>query len=485
MNRSQLINLALIACAAGSGCAGAEQAHPHQVGATHANAMQARHSADEPAAREQDSVLAERTLQRIDDELGALRRRGADAGVIADYEVYRESVKAMLERELESNQAQATAREASGTGLSPVEPYEPRRPTRNGSGSDADREFRESLGEFDDYLSNEQAEATRWAQSVEDEIDEQMTDLAQEAAAAVERLRQKGINVDTRTPPEGAQGREGQEGLESPESDGEQQGTPPGAQEEQGSQQQQGSQEQRGSQGQQGSQEQQGAQGQQGTQQQQGQQSASQGGQGEQGEGGQQGNQNASGASNQQRAGSGASGGGAAADHQEGVNWGEEPGDGVGGAGEPDPGDQTGEDRKGESAGEGGSGGAPKDDRSTDDGEDDEGTVGDERTGEGRGGSPEGSESESTGRGTDGTGNREGGSKSGGGSGSEEGASGGGGSGPGEESDEQDEEKAARDRSGADDDIVARQLREAAERETDPELKRKLWEEYDRYKGNR
>jgi len=33
-----------------------------------------------------------------------------------------------------------------------------------------------------------------------------------------------------------------------------------------------------------------------------------------------------------------------------------------------------------------------------------------------------------------------------------------------------------------DDDIVARQLREAAEQETDPELKKKLWEEYRKYK---
>ncbi|MGW8161384.1 MAG: hypothetical protein ACWGN1_03970, partial [Desulfobulbales bacterium] len=32
------------------------------------------------------------------------------------------------------------------------------------------------------------------------------------------------------------------------------------------------------------------------------------------------------------------------------------------------------------------------------------------------------------------------------------------------------------------DDIVARQLREAAEKETDPELKEKLWEEYRKYK---
>ena len=35
---------------------------------------------------------------------------------------------------------------------------------------------------------------------------------------------------------------------------------------------------------------------------------------------------------------------------------------------------------------------------------------------------------------------------------------------------------------GSDDDLVARQLREAAEKEPDPELKRKLWEEYRRYK---
>ena len=36
---------------------------------------------------------------------------------------------------------------------------------------------------------------------------------------------------------------------------------------------------------------------------------------------------------------------------------------------------------------------------------------------------------------------------------------------------------------GHDDDIVARQLREAAENETDPELREKLWKEYEEYKG--
>ena len=40
-----------------------------------------------------------------------------------------------------------------------------------------------------------------------------------------------------------------------------------------------------------------------------------------------------------------------------------------------------------------------------------------------------------------------------------------------------------RNKLNADDDIVARQLREAAEKETDPELKEKLWDEYRKYKA--
>ena len=35
---------------------------------------------------------------------------------------------------------------------------------------------------------------------------------------------------------------------------------------------------------------------------------------------------------------------------------------------------------------------------------------------------------------------------------------------------------------GSDDDIVARQLREAAMKETDPELRERLWDEYRKYK---
>jgi hypothetical protein len=53
--------------------------------------------------------------------------------------------------------------------------------------------------------------------------------------------------------------------------------------------------------------------------------------------------------------------------------------------------------------------------------------------------------------------------------------------GSGENSTNRDDRYADQD----DDDIVARQLREAAEKETDPELKEKLWKEYEAYKKNR
>lgn len=58
-----------------------------------------------------------------------------------------------------------------------------------------------------------------------------------------------------------------------------------------------------------------------------------------------------------------------------------------------------------------------------------------------------------------------------------------GGKGTGDES-TRDSKTGERERE-QDDDIVARQLREAAEKETDPELKEKLWKEYEAYKASR
>lgn len=66
--------------------------------------------------------------------------------------------------------------------------------------------------------------------------------------------------------------------------------------------------------------------------------------------------------------------------------------------------------------------------------------------------------------------------------GDEGGASRGGGAGPGARQQGGKQAAPADIPDGSDDDVVARQLREAAEKETDPELKKKLWEEYRKYK---
>lgn len=55
---------------------------------------------------------------------------------------------------------------------------------------------------------------------------------------------------------------------------------------------------------------------------------------------------------------------------------------------------------------------------------------------------------------------------------------------PGDRAGSLSEEEERRYGRGEDDDIVARQLREAALKESDPELRKKLWKEYETYKGN-
>ena len=112
------------------------------------------------------------------------------------------------------------------------------------------------------------------------------------------------------------------------------------------------------------------------------------------------------------------------------------------------------------------------------DGSEGDGSEGDSSEGEGSEG--EGSEAGSEGEGQE-TGGSPGGNREGGQPGDQRAG------GPEDSSEGSGENGSDRDQpsdipDGSDDDVVARQLREAAEKETDPELKAKLWEEYRRYK---
>jgi hypothetical protein len=419
------------------------------------------------------------TYERIKKDLDELRvQPDVDPGVLADYATYLDRVRAMMEvhqnivREMESVSIGAPEPPiADWPRIDPAE-FDPALPEANDALSELDRELNESLSEFDSYLLEEQYEARRRMARMDEVSSEEMTDLAREAAAAVERLRDKGIDIDTSTPPE-QQG--GQQGDPSQQQGGEQ-----GQQGEQGGQQgQQGQQgEQGGQQGQQG-----GQQGEQGGQQ--GQQGGQQGqpGSGSPGQGGFPGESDQSGgASGQQQGGETGGGGGGAA-------GGPMTGGGGAGGNEGADGDQSG----GGASGQGGEGeGEGESGESGESGEAGDGESGTSAGGSGTSG--EGGESGGGGQGGGSAGgSASGGSGDAGGSGSGSGGSGqetgtqpngspGSGSGNG---DDEDPSTRTGDRPPADDDdIVARQLREAAERETDPELKEKLWEEYDRYKGS-
>jgi len=115
-------------------------------------------------------------------------------------------------------------------------------------------------------------------------------------------------------------------------------------------------------------------------------------------------------------------------------------------------------------------------------GDEGDGSTGSGTSGDGRDGSASGTRA-GEGSGTDGASD---GSAGAGGAGAGEGSAGGGRAG-GQGGAGTPDGRGAHGRpadipDGSDDDVVARQLREAAEKETDPELKAKLWDEYRRYK---
>ena len=333
------------------------------------------------AGAREDLVVAELTIERIERALNALRDQpDADPLVLADYQAYYDAVCAMAEKQQEVVRAMAAVNDGNapivddGAWPQPeADVFAPPLPESTDELARLERELTESLQEFDAFLLREQYEAARRMDRIDEASSEEMTGLAQEAADAVERLRDRGIDIDTSAPPSDSQGQS--------------QSQSPG----QGQDQSQGG----------------GMPGQ------------------EQGSGG------------QPQAGDVGDMGG----DMGGEMGGEQEGDASGGGSTTRP---EGEEGEGESG--------PPDDGTKQDG---------------------------TGEGADGTRQTGGGAA---GSGESSGPSRGGTSGTGEDV----SEPVAGDRPPADDDdIVARQLREAAERETDPVLKEKLWEEYDRYKGNK
>jgi len=163
-------------------------------------------SADAANARLQEArenlQTSRETEKRIADELEHLKNSGnASAETVKDYEDYLARVQAMTAENRKILEQMETAYNRhspdatnSDTAV-PNEPdrmYDPSIPEEQAVDKVAalDKEFNESLAQFDDKLLKEMDE-------IRAESTKKLQDLAQEAADAAKRLRDKGVDVDT------------------------------------------------------------------------------------------------------------------------------------------------------------------------------------------------------------------------------------------------------------------------------------------------
>lgn len=170
-----------------------------------------------------DLRVSEATERRIAAELEKLKQSGnASEEDIRNYEAYHERVQAMVaeNRKIVGKMEAAQARHSSASkGSKPASstasemgsaPSIPEELTQDEVAA-LDRQLSASLGEFDAMLLKEM-------ESIETESAEKMRDLAQEAAAAARRLKQKGVDIGSdaseSTDAASKQGEPGEEGQQ-------------------------------------------------------------------------------------------------------------------------------------------------------------------------------------------------------------------------------------------------------------------------------
>jgi hypothetical protein len=146
--------------------------------------------------------ISEATEKRIAAELEQLKKSGAASSeTIKNYEIYHESVQEMVaeNRKIVAQMEAAKARHSSGAESSEttaagqldnmLDPEIPEAQTTDEVAA-LDRQLNASLNEFDSRLLKEMDE-------IREESAAKMHDLAQEAAEAAKRLREKGVDVNT------------------------------------------------------------------------------------------------------------------------------------------------------------------------------------------------------------------------------------------------------------------------------------------------
>jgi hypothetical protein len=177
-------------------------------------------TADAKLAKARDDLrVSQATEKRIAAELERRKKSGnASAEDIRNYETYLERVQAMvaenrktvekMERAYAEHPPHSPGQKTSGESPKSPDPQIPEEQTQDPV-AELDRQLSASLTEFDGMLLKEM-------ETIETESAAKMRDLAQEAAEAAKRLKEKGVELDTddsKAPDaESTQSKEGQQG---------------------------------------------------------------------------------------------------------------------------------------------------------------------------------------------------------------------------------------------------------------------------------
>ncbi|MEE9613020.1 MAG: hypothetical protein V3W19_17325, partial [Desulfatiglandales bacterium] len=162
-----------------------------------------------------DLRISEATEARIASELEQLKKSGnASDEILADYEIYLGRVQEMvlenrnIVQKMEALYARYAPRRESPGGSASADPSNvpgPKLPDEKEGDelSALDHELNDSLAAFDEMLLKELDE-------IRSRSANKMKDLAEAAAAAAQRLREKGVEVDTSSPEATSDAREGE-----------------------------------------------------------------------------------------------------------------------------------------------------------------------------------------------------------------------------------------------------------------------------------
>lgn len=178
---------------------------------------------DELQSARRNLRLSQATERKIEQDMQELEsRQGIDPKILADYRIYLERVRGLLtQHEQMVRKMEAVYDKVAPKKTEPASPenFTPSIPEQVDELAALERELNASLAKFDDYINQQMADAQKRMEVLSEIGEEERNDMASEAADAVRRLRERGIDVETELPEGGTGEQEEKEGMSETEAE--------------------------------------------------------------------------------------------------------------------------------------------------------------------------------------------------------------------------------------------------------------------------